>query len=102
MVATGVAAKYGIFVKGGETLERASNIKTVVFDKTGTLTSGIPHVTDVNIEATDEYSEELIWDLLLAAESNSEHPLGKAVCKHKEPTTRRKTDCFYNFQGEGI
>ena len=49
MVATGVAAQYGIFIKSGETLERASNINTIVFDKTGTLTSGIPKVTDVQI-----------------------------------------------------
>jgi len=42
MVATGVAAKYGIFIKSGDTLERASKINTIVFDKTGTLTSGQP------------------------------------------------------------
>lgn len=40
MVATGVAAKYGILIKDGEALESASKCKVVIFDKTGTLTSG--------------------------------------------------------------
>ena len=83
MVATGVAARYGIFIKSGETLESASNINTIVFDKTGTLTSGVPSVTDVRLES-DDFDEDLIWDLLLAAESSSEHPLGKAIMKHKD------------------
>ena len=47
MVASGVAAKLGILVKGGESLEMASKITTAVFDKTGTLTEGTPVVQDV-------------------------------------------------------
>ena len=83
MVATGVAAQFGIFIKSGETLERASNINTIVFDKTGTLTSGVPSVTDVRLSST-KFNEDLIWEVLLAAESSSEHPIGKAICKHRE------------------
>ena len=47
MVASGVAAKLGILVKGGESLEMTSKITTAVFDKTGTLTEGAPVVQDV-------------------------------------------------------
>jgi P-type Cu+ transporter len=42
MVGTGVAANYGILIKGGDILEKISSITTIVFDKTGTLTSGTP------------------------------------------------------------
>lgn len=46
MVGTGVAASYGILIKGGDILEKINKITTVVFDKTGTLTSGSPQVKD--------------------------------------------------------
>ena len=47
MVGTGVAASYGILIKGGDILEKISSITTIVFDKTGTLTSGTPQVKDL-------------------------------------------------------
>ncbi len=47
MVGTGLAASYGILIKGGDVLEKISSITTVVFDKTGTLTSGCPQVKDI-------------------------------------------------------
>jgi P-type Cu+ transporter len=47
MVGTGVAASYGILIKGGDVLEKISSITTIVFDKTGTLTHGTPIVKEI-------------------------------------------------------
>ena len=47
MVATGKGAELGLLIKGGEALERAGDVDTVVLDKTGTVTEGSPAVTDV-------------------------------------------------------
>jgi Cu+-exporting ATPase len=103
MVATGVAAKHGIFVKGGETIERASKIHTVVFDKTGTLTLGDKMVAHATTYPSTYFSDTQIWDIILTAESNSEHPLGKAICKYKQTSYDiYKCEWFCNYPGEGI
>ena len=47
MVGTGKAAEHGILIRGGEALEQARKIDTIVLDKTGTLTRGKPAVTEV-------------------------------------------------------
>ena len=49
MVATGVGANNGVLIKGGDTLERAQNIKYMIFDKTGTLTQGKVTVTTAKV-----------------------------------------------------
>ncbi len=77
MVGTGKAAENGILVRGGESLEMARKIDTIVLDKTGTITRGRPSVTAIEpVTGTDE--RELL-SLIASAEANSEHPLGEAV-----------------------
>jgi len=78
MVGTGRAAEAGILIKGGEVLERAHALTTIVLDKTGTLTHGRPVVTE--IIALDIPEIELLR-LAAAAEVGSEHPLGDAVVR---------------------
>ncbi|XP_071476855.1 copper-transporting ATPase 2-like [Diadema antillarum] len=84
MVGTGMGAKNGILIKGGEPLEMAHKVNTVVFDKTGTITHGKPRVmrTKVFSTASDMMTEEEFLAICGTAESGSEHPLGTAVLKH--------------------
>lgn len=78
MVGTGVGAEHGVLIKGGEPLEAAYSIDTILFDKTGTLTVGEPVVTDVVILSKKLSAEELIV-MAGSAELSSEHPLSKAI-----------------------
>ena len=77
MVGTGKGAEHGILIKGGEALETAFQIHTIVFDKTGTLTEGKPVVTDT-IPADGVDPDDLLR-MAASAEKDSEHPLGQAI-----------------------
>jgi len=76
MVGTGRGAQSGILIKGGEALETAHRITTVVLDKTGTITHGAPAVTDI---VAIGLAEDDLLRLAAAAEAGSEHPLGEAI-----------------------
>jgi Cu+-exporting ATPase len=79
LVGTGRGAEQGILVKGGEALETAHRLTTIVLDKTGTITRGQPALTDVlTIENFD--ADELLR-LAAAAERGSEHPVGEAIVR---------------------
>ncbi|XP_010913948.1 copper-transporting ATPase HMA4 [Elaeis guineensis] len=80
MVATGKGASQGVLIKGGDALEKAHKVKTVIFDKTGTLTVGKPAVVHTKIFTNMPLQE--LCNLASAAEANSEHPLAKAVVGH--------------------
>ena len=77
MVGTGLGAENGILIKGGESLENAYRLQTVVFDKTGTLTRGEPEVTDM-LPVSGVTQTELL-QAALDIEAVSEHPLARAV-----------------------
>jgi Cu+-exporting ATPase len=79
MVGTGKGAKKGILIKGGDALETAHKLNSIIFDKTGTITKGTPEVTDIvpiNIK-----SENKLLQLAASIEKNSEHPLAEAIVK---------------------
>ncbi len=102
MVGTGKGAEYGILIKGGESLEIAHKIDTIVFDKTGTLTKGEPEVTD--IFPLESQAEDAILRYAGSAEKASEHSLGEAILKKAE---ERKIDLvdpvdFKAVEGQGI
>jgi Cu+-exporting ATPase len=102
MMGAGKGAEYGILFKGGEYLEIAKKVKTVVFDKTGTLTKGKPSVTDI-IDIS-ELGEDEILRLTAIAESGSEHPLGRAVVnKAKEQGIMvSNPESFEAISGRGL
>jgi Cu+-exporting ATPase len=77
MVGTGLGAENGILIKGGESLEKAYKLTTIVFDKTGTLTKGEPEVTD--ILTSGGLAESDILKKAVSIEAVSEHPLAQAV-----------------------
>ena len=79
MVGTGKGAQYGILIKGGESLENAYRIDTIVLDKTGTITKGEPALADVY--AVPGFTREKILHYAGSAEKGSEHPLGEAIVK---------------------
>ncbi|KAH6830615.1 copper-exporting ATPase / responsive-to-antagonist 1 / copper-transporting ATPase [Perilla frutescens var. hirtella] len=80
MVATGVGAKNGVLIKGGDALERGQKIKYVIFDKTGTLTQGKASVTTAKVFSSMDRGEFLT--LVASAEASSEHPLAKAILEY--------------------
>ena len=79
IVGTGKGAAAGILIKGGEALEMANKIQTVVFDKTGTLTEGKPVVTDVWQVQSPKLKVKSLLALAASLEKNSEHPLAEAI-----------------------
>ncbi|CAB5374401.1 uncharacterized protein OCT59_017275 [Rhizophagus irregularis] len=83
MVGTGVGAQNGILIKGGNSLESGYKVTKVIFDKTGTLTKGKLDVAHHELMSDNlEFTREIFFALVGAAESSSEHPYGKAIVNH--------------------
>jgi Cu+-exporting ATPase len=101
MVGTGRGAQNGILIKGGEALETAHKLTTVVLDKTGTITCGTPTVTDILPSGFDEAT---LLRLSAAAEAGSEHPLGEAIVRAaaERGLERPRAEDFQAEAGHGI
>ncbi|EST13612.1 heavy metal translocating P-type ATPase [Sporolactobacillus laevolacticus] len=100
MVGTGKAAENGILFKGGEYLETAQNLQSIMFDKTGTITKGKPEVTDVVL--IGELERDEILRLAAAAERASEHPLAQAIVASQGKQDLPSPDHFEAHAGSGI
>jgi Cu+-exporting ATPase len=102
MVGTGQAAKKGIYIRNGESLEVAAKLNVIVFDKTGTITEGKPKVSDLlNLS---RLADKTIIELAAAAEHNSEHFLGKAIVDYaQEQSIEIKESSYFRSEtGRGI
>ncbi|KAL2077535.1 hypothetical protein ACEWY4_027039 [Coilia grayii] len=107
MVGTGVGAQNGILIKGGEPLEMAHKIQTVVFDKTGTITYGAPKVVQVRMVVEgNRMPRSRLLAIVGTAENHSEHPLGAAITRYckQELGTESLGTCtdFQSVPGCGI
>ncbi|GAM22607.1 hypothetical protein SAMD00019534_057820 [Acytostelium subglobosum LB1] len=112
MVGTGVGAQMGILIKGGKALESAHKTSAVLFDKTGTLTTGKMTVTDYTSTSQEADHLKKFFMNVGAAESGSEHPIGKAIvkyCKDKLTDGREESDLqfpmvadFKGIPGRGL
>jgi len=125
MVGTTLGAQNGVLFKGGDVLERAKDVDTVVFDKTGTLTKGEMELTDVvvfdgdsqpvadgtnpatdggQLTARERRSEDDVLRLAAIAESGSEHPLARAIVDgaNARGIDVADPDSFENVPGHGI
>ncbi len=80
LAATGRAAREGVIIRGGDVLERAARIDTVIFDKTGTLTNGQLEV--VGIHTFSDFTERTLIRLAGSAEIQSEHTLARAIVEY--------------------
>ncbi|UCC41614.1 MAG: heavy metal translocating P-type ATPase [Candidatus Aminicenantes bacterium] len=102
MVGTGKGAENGILIKGGESLESAYKLDTIVFDKTGTLTKGEPTVTD--IVTLNAFTHEDILKYAASAEKGSEHPLGEAIVKRagEKEIELLEPKNFNAIEGQGV
>ncbi len=102
MVGTGRGAENGVLIKGGEALERAHKLDTIVFDKTGTLTEGTPKLTD--LLAAPGHEEKEVLFIAAMAERGSEHPLGEAIVKGAEERgiSLGKAENFHSIPGKGV
>ena len=82
MVATGKGAELGVLIKGGEALQRAGDITTIVLDKTGTVTEGKPTVTDFVPAPSVGRTADDVLRILASLESSSEHPLADSIVRY--------------------
>ncbi|KDP25452.1 hypothetical protein JCGZ_20608 [Jatropha curcas] len=107
MVGTGVGASQGVLIKGGQALESAHKVNCIVFDKTGTLTVGKPVV--VNTKLFKNMVLRDFYELVAAAEVNSEHPLAKAIVEYakkfredEENPVWPEAQDFVSITGHGV
>ena len=120
LVGTGRGAEHGVLFKGGEALEAARSLDTVVLDKTGTITRGRPVLTDVIVAdgaragaagdgrdgfGENEFDEDELLRLAAAAERGSEHPVGESIVRAAEARGLRaagRATRFNAVAGHGV
>ena len=102
MVGTGKGAELGVLIKGGESLEIAHKVTSVVLDKTGTITQGKLEVSEIHpFDGT--WTDEIL-KLAASVEQRSEHPLGDAIVRHARTlhVSLLEPESFLSITGQGV
>jgi len=102
MVGTGKGATLGVLIKNAEALEIMEKVDTLVVDKTGTLTEGKPKL--VAVQASGDFTEDLVLQLAASLERASEHPLAEAIVRGADErgVQLSQTDVFESLTGKGV
>lgn len=100
MVGLGRAAKNGILIKGGDTIEAVANTKFVVFDKTGTLTTGKFRINDIKIEG--DVDLENVRGIIMAIEERSNHPIAKSLVTELKTLPQQKLILLKAVEEKGL
>lgn len=101
-VGVGLAAKYGILIKDGETLEVSEKINHVLLDKTGTITVGQPTLSNI-INYSDKNDDEIL-KIVQSIEQYSQHPISLALFNNENKRNYNLFDVseFENIIGKGV
>jgi len=97
VVGVGKAAEFGILIRKGEALERASKLTSIVLDKTGTVTEGRPQVSDIIGDDRDA-----MLGLAAAVDAGSEHPLAAAIAARASDMKLLPCEGFKAISGQGV
>ncbi len=99
-VASGKAAKKGVFFKGGDKIEMASKINHIIFDKTGTLTKGKPFIVDYKNNDDNSF----LLRIAASLEKESRHPIADALIQEakKQNLNLFPIKKICNHSGRGI
>ena len=98
-ISTSLAAKSGLLIRNRTAFERAGDISAIIFDKTGTLTKGEFVVDDFCLLSEEESKDEVL-KLAASLESDSEHPLGKAIAATSKE--HYSVEDFQALPGRGV
>jgi Cu+-exporting ATPase len=98
-VGLGRAARNGMLVKGGDTLEQLKRVKQIVFDKTGTLTTGELHIESFKVNNIDE---DLFKSVIVSIEKYSSHPIAKSIVANWKDVTTSELTVVEEVKGSGM
>lgn len=96
----GRCSKQGILIKGSNHLDTCASIDEILLDKTGTLTTGEFEV--VKVETTQGTKESELFEIVVAGEQNSLHPIAKAICGFYGKNSKCVAKNYHEVAGKGI
>lgn len=100
LVGSGIGAERGLLIRGGDILEKAHQLDTVVFDKTGTLTEGQPHLEAIEV-LQPNWTEAQLLQIAASVEQGTQHPLAQAIATAAQEVALLPTTAFKTHLGYG-